>query len=121
MSQKEQKKMLDDFRNGMFNVLVATSIGEEGLDIPKVDLVVFYEPIPSAIRSIQRRGRTGRQEKGRVIILMVKGTRDEAYRWVAHHKEKKMHKNLLELRKKLNLSLYEKKKMFLLQNFQKRK
>ncbi|MBI2655002.1 DEAD/DEAH box helicase [Candidatus Woesearchaeota archaeon] len=111
LSQKEQKKMLDDFRNGLFNVLVATSIGEEGLDIPKVDLVVFYEPIPSAIRSIQRRGRTGRQEKGRVIILMVKGTRDEAYRWVAHHKEKKMHMNLLSIRKKLNLSLHSKKEI----------
>ncbi|MBI1934968.1 DEAD/DEAH box helicase [Candidatus Woesearchaeota archaeon] len=109
LSQKEQKHMLDEFRNGMFNVLVATSIGEEGLDIPKVDLVVFYEPIPSAIRSIQRRGRTGRQEKGRVIILMVKGTRDEAYKWVAHHKEKKMYRNLAALRKKMGFSLHEKK------------
>ena len=109
MSQKEQKQMLDDFRNGLFNVLVATSIGEEGLDIPKVDLVIFYEPIPSAIRSIKRRGRTGRQEKGRVIILLAKGTRDESYRWVAHHKEKKMHMNLVSLRKKLNLSLHERK------------
>ena len=111
LSQKEQKQMLEDFRNGLFNVLVATSIGEEGLDIPKVDLVIFYEPIPSAIRSIQRRGRTGRQEKGRVIILMTKGTRDEAYKWVAHHKEKKMYKNLATIRKKLNLSLYEKKEV----------
>ena len=109
MSQKEQKQMLDDFRNGLFNVLVATSIGEEGLDIPKVDLVIFYEPIPSAIRSIQRRGRTGRQEKGRVIILLAKGTRDESYRWSAHHKEKKMYRNLVSLRKKLNLSLNERK------------
>ena len=109
LSQKEQKQMLEDFRNGAFNVLVATSIGEEGLDIPKVDLVIFYEPLPSAIRSIQRRGRTGRQEKGRVIILMAKGTRDEGYRWVAHHKEKKMYSNLASIRKKLNLSLYEKK------------
>ncbi len=109
LSQKEQKQMLDDFRNGLFNVLVATSIGEEGLDIPKVDLVIFYEPVPSAIRSIQRRGRTGRQEKGRVIILMAKDTRDEAYRWVAHHKEKKMYRNLENIRKKLNLSAYEKK------------
>ncbi|MEK6892106.1 MAG: DEAD/DEAH box helicase, partial [Nanoarchaeota archaeon] len=109
MSQKDQKQMLEDFRNGLFNVLVATSIGEEGLDIPKVDLVIFYEPIPSAIRSIQRRGRTGRQDKGRVIILLAKGTRDESYRWVAHHKEKKMYSNLLSLRKKLNLSLHERK------------
>lgn len=109
LSQKEQKKMLEDFRSGLFNVLVATSIGEEGLDIPKVDLVIFYEPIPSAIRTIQRRGRTGRQEKGRVIILMAKGTRDEGYRWVAHHKEKKMYRNLSNIRKKLNLSLYARK------------
>ncbi|MBI4452542.1 DEAD/DEAH box helicase [Candidatus Woesearchaeota archaeon] len=109
LSQKEQKQMLDEFRNGLFNVLVATSIGEEGLDIPKVDLVIFYEPIPSAIRSIQRRGRTGRQEKGRVIILMAENTRDESYRWVAHHKEKNMHRNLLSIRKKLNLSLYQRK------------
>ncbi len=107
LSQKQQKQLLDDFRNGMFNVLVATSIGEEGLDIPKVDLVVFYEPIPSAIRSIQRRGRTGRQEKGRVIILMVKGTRDEAYKWVAHHKEKKMYRNLANIRKKLGIGLHK--------------
>ena len=111
LTQKEQKQMLDDFRNGLFNVLVATSIGEEGLDIPKVDLVIFYEPIPSAIRSIQRRGRTGRQEKGRVIILMTKGTRDEAYRWVAHHREKKMYRHLESLRKKLSLSLSVKKEI----------
>ena len=109
LSQKEQKLMLEDFRNGLLNVLVATSIGEEGLDIPRVDLVIFYEPVPSAIRSIQRRGRTGRQDKGRVIILMVKGTRDEAYKWVAHHKEKKMYRNLTNLKKKLNLSYYEKR------------
>ncbi|MBW2982623.1 DEAD/DEAH box helicase [Candidatus Woesearchaeota archaeon] len=103
LSQKEQKKMLDEFRNNEFNVLVATSVGEEGLDIPKVDLVVFYEPIPSAIRHIQRRGRTGRQEKGRVIILMTENTRDEGYRWSAHHKEKRMYRNLLSLKSNLTL------------------
>jgi len=103
LSQKEQKQMLDEFRNNEFNVLVATSVGEEGLDIPKVDLVVFYEPIPSAIRHIQRRGRTGRQEKGRVIILMTENTRDEGYRWSAHHKEKRMYRNLFNLKSKLSL------------------
>jgi len=98
-SQKEQKKILDDFRNDKFNILVATSVGEEGLDIPQVDLVLFYEPIPSAIRTIQRRGRTGRQEKGRVIILVAKNTRDVGYRWSAHHKEKRMYRNLKSLQK----------------------
>ena len=103
LSQKDQKKMLDEFRNSEFNVLVSTSVGEEGLDIPQVDKVIFYEPVPSAIRQIQRRGRTGRQEKGYVSILYTKGTRDEAYMWVARHKEKKMKRNLYELKKNLNV------------------
>ena len=103
LSQKEQKALLNRFRDSEFNVLVATSIGEEGLDIIKVDLVIFYEPIPSAIRSIQRRGRTGRQEKGRVIILLTRNTRDEAFRWVAHHKEQKMYRILRNLKNKIKL------------------
>ncbi|MDQ1276073.1 MAG: hypothetical protein QG610_1648, partial [Euryarchaeota archaeon] len=73
-----------------YNVLVATSVAEEGLDIPSTDLVLFYEPIPSEIRSIQRKGRTGRQHKGRVTVLVTKGTRDEAYYWSSKNKEKRM-------------------------------
>ncbi len=94
LSQKKQKVMLDDFRESKFNVLVATSVGEEGIDIPKVDVVVFYEPVPSAIRTVQRRGRTGRLEKGKLIVLITKDTRDEGIRWAAHHKEKRMHRLL---------------------------
>jgi len=103
LSQKEQKQVLDRFRNAEFNVLIASSVGEEGLDIPLVDLVVFYEPIPSAIRTIQRRGRTARGDKGRVIILCTKDTRDEGYQWSSHHKEKRMHRILLELKKHIEL------------------
>jgi len=97
LSQKEQKAMLESFSSGEFNVLVSTSIGEEGLDIPKVDGVIFYEPVPSTIRGIQRRGRTGRNERGRVIILVTKGTRDEAYLWSARSREKTMNKTLKEI------------------------
>ncbi len=100
LSQKEQKKIIEDFKNNVYNVLVCTSIGEEGLDIPKVDEVIFYEPIPSAIRHIQRKGRTGRLEKGAVKIFMTKNSRDEFYRWSAHHKEKRMHRILAELKTK---------------------
>lgn len=99
LSQKEQKAMLDDFRSGEFSILVATAVGEEGLDIPKVDLVLFYEPVPSAIRTIQRRGRTGRHDTGRVHVLIAKDTRDVAYRWVAHHKEKRMFRTLKNIQK----------------------
>ena len=60
LRQKEQVKLIEQFKEGLYNVLVATSVAEEGLDIPSTDLVVFYEPIPSEILTIQRRGRTGR-------------------------------------------------------------
>ena len=71
LSQKKQIEIINDFKDGKHNVLVMSSVGEEGLDIPSVDLVIFYEPIPSAIRTIQRRGRTGRHESGKVIVLMA--------------------------------------------------
>lgn len=93
-TQKEQKQTIDDFSQNKFQVLIATSVAEEGLDIPSVDRVFFYEPIPSAIRSVQRRGRTGRHSKGHVTILVSKGTRDEAYKWAAYNKEKNMFKTL---------------------------
>jgi Fanconi anemia group M protein len=111
LNQKKQKEMLDEFRDGMFNALVCTSVGEEGLDIPRVDLVIFHEPIPSAIRTIQRRGRTGRQESGRVIVLIAKNTRDEAYSWIARRKEQQMTFLLKQLKNKFAGKLSEAGKM----------
>ncbi|HLC98351.1 MAG TPA: DEAD/DEAH box helicase [Candidatus Nanoarchaeia archaeon] len=98
-SQKQQKEILEQFRAAAFNVLISTSVGEEGIDIPKVDEVIFYEPVPSAIRTIQRRGRTGRLEQGEVNFLVTSGTRDEAYRWTAHHREKRMYRTLEQIKK----------------------
>jgi Fanconi anemia group M protein len=106
LSQKEQQEILEQFRAGTVNVLVATSIGEEGLDIPQVDLVVFYEPVPSEIRTIQRRGRTGRSAAGRVVMLVTKDTRDEAYFYSARRKERKMHQELDLLRKELRQKIF---------------
>jgi Fanconi anemia group M protein len=100
LTQKKQLEILQGFRDGGYNVLVATSVAEEGLDIPKVDLVIFYEPIPSEIRTIQRRGRTGRSSAGRVIILITKKTRDEWYYWSGFRKEKKMRGVLESLKDK---------------------
>ena len=103
MNQKEQIKLIDDFKKNKFNVLISTNIGEEGLDIPEVDLVLFYEPVPSAIRYIQRKGRTGRQSKGKIIILIAKNTKDEASHWTAFNKEKKMYKLLKGINDKISL------------------
>ena len=57
LSQKKQIAALTRFRDGEFKVLIATSVGEEGLDVPSTDMVIFYEPVPSEIRSIQRKGK----------------------------------------------------------------
>jgi len=98
MTQKEQGETLEAFRNGEFEVLVSTSVAEEGLDVPEVDLVLFYEPVPTAIRSIQRKGRTGRQDEGRVIVLMAEDTRDEAFFWISRRREQEMEDELKELK-----------------------
>jgi len=103
LNQREQKDIIDKFRAGDYNVLVSTSIAEEGLDIPATDLVVFFEPVPSEIRTIQRRGRTGRKQAGRVIVLVTRDTRDEAYLWTSRKKEMQMRRELDALRRKLRM------------------
>ncbi len=113
LTQKEQQQIIEEFSIGKINVLCATSIGEEGLDIPEVNAVIFYEPIPSAIRQIQRRGRTARLMEGKLIILITKNTRDEAYYWAAFNKEKKMHRAIESIKEELENGTYnpsEKKK-----------
>jgi Fanconi anemia group M protein len=90
MDQQTQTRTLDLFRRGEFKVLVSSSIGEEGLHVPDVDLVVFYEAVPSEIRYIQRRGRTGRTTEGRVVILLAEGTVDESYYYSTLFKESRM-------------------------------
>jgi Fanconi anemia group M protein len=90
LSQKRQIATISRFREGEFSVLVATSVGEEGLDIPSTDVVIFYEPVPSEIRSIQRKGRTGRHNTGRIIVLVTRKTADETFQIVSRRREKAM-------------------------------
>ena len=100
LSQNEQANVLDAFRSGRHNILVTTSIGEEGLHVPDVDHVIFYEAVPSEIRLIQRRGRTGRTRQGKMTVLMSEGTIDEAYYYTSLRREKQMHRFLQTVKKK---------------------
>ena len=110
MTQKQQLEQLERFRNGEMNVLVATSVGEEGLDVPSASMVLFYEPVPSAIRAIQRRGRTARQRSGSVHVLVANDTRDVHVFHASRNREKRMHSVLARMRLDLPVEAYEMRK-----------
>ena len=73
LKQKDQIRIIERFKKGEINTLISTSIGEEGLDIGEVDCIVCYDGGHSVIRSIQRRGRTGRKRAGSIYFLLMKG------------------------------------------------
>ena len=102
-SQKVQSEILQKFREDKINVLIATSVAEEGLDIPNVDAILFYEPVPSEIRLIQRRGRTGRYAPGRCYILVTEDTVDIPFYIAARRKEGSM-KSVLRDYEQIQLS-----------------
>lgn len=101
MSQKEQIETLKEFKNGVYNVLVCTSIGEEGLHIENADLGIFFEPVPSALRTIQRRGRIGRVNIGKIVTLITKNTIDEKYYWISFHKERRMKDSIEKMQEEI--------------------
>ena len=86
LKQKKQIETVQRFRDGETKVLVATRVGEEGLDVSEVNFVVFYDNVPSSIRFIQRKGRTGRKMAGRLVVLIAKDTIDEVYYWIGKRK-----------------------------------
>lgn len=106
VTNASQAQVISDFRNKAFQVLVATSIGEEGLDIPAVDGVIFYEPVASEIRNIQRKGRTGRFRFGEVVILITRNTKDEAYHMIAKMKERRMKDLVTKIKGQLDRGTY---------------
>lgn len=85
-NQKKQIDSLQQLREGVFDILVATQVGEEGLDVAECNLVIFYDNVPSAVRFVQRKGRTGRRREGQVFVLITKGTRDETYYWLSRRR-----------------------------------
>ena len=102
LTQKEQIDVIKDFNAGYYNCLITSPIGEEGLHIPSADTAIFYDSVPSEIRTIQRRGRVGRTKVGKIIFLLTRGTRDEGYFWTAQRREKKMKSILREMQNKNN-------------------
>ncbi len=100
MTQKQQIEAISRFESGINNVLITTSIGEEGLSIKEANLAIFYDSVSSEIRSIQRSGRVARVKPGKIVFLITTNSRDEAYYWTAKRKEKIMKKTLYTMKQK---------------------
>lgn len=92
MDQKTQLSIIEKFKKGTFNTLVATSIGEEGLDIGEVDLIVCYDSSSSPIRMLQRMGRTGRKRAGNIVLLLMEGKEHDNYAKAKDNYEKMQEK-----------------------------
>ncbi len=102
ITQKKQLETINDFEQGKYNVICTTSIGEEGLDIKGgISIAIFYDQAPSGIRRIQRTGRVGRLKTGKIIHLITKNTRDQAFYWKSQRDEKKMKSIISGIQKKL--------------------
>ncbi len=100
-SQQDQLDLIEKFNQDEYNVLITTSIGEEGISIGSLDVAIFYDQTGSEIRKIQRTGRVGRVKAGEIIHLITKGTRDEALLWTSMRKEKRMHNILGSMKRKM--------------------
>lgn len=79
MNQKTQSEVVKQFQDGTYNTLVATCVGEEGLDIGEVDLIICYDSSNSPIRMLQRMGRTGRKRAGNIVLLLMRGKEGDSF------------------------------------------
>ena len=78
-------QVVQRFRQGGYNTLVATCVGEEGLDIGEVDLIVCFDAHASPIRLVQRMGRTGRKRDGRIVILVTEGKEEQVHDFLSRN------------------------------------
>ena len=102
VTQKKQLETLKKFEEGEYNIIVGTSITEEGISLGELDLAIFFDQASSGIRRIQRTGRVGRLKVGKIIHLITKNTRDQAYYWKSQKDEKKMKSIISGMQTKLN-------------------
>jgi len=112
MSQEEQRRVLEEFISGDCDVLISTSVGEEGLDLPDMDIALLYDATPSGIRHIQRKGRVGRIRPGKVIALLSRG-KETLFFKLASKREREMERMLkraLSMSKASPLILEERQK-----------
>ncbi|XP_027316556.1 nucleolar RNA helicase 2 [Anas platyrhynchos] len=80
--QKQREVTLKGFRNGVFEVLIATNVAARGLDIPEVDLVIQCSPPKDVDSYIHRSGRTGRAGRTGICICFYQRREEDLLKQV---------------------------------------
>uniref|UniRef100_A0A4W5JW87 RNA helicase n=1 Tax=Hucho hucho TaxID=62062 RepID=A0A4W5JW87_9TELE len=107
MTAAEQRDVLNKFQNAEINLLIATTVAEEGLDIAACNFVIRYELVTNEIAMIQARGR-GRAEDSSYTLVAGEGSGVAERESVNEYREKMMSKAIDKV-KKLDQEEYEKR------------
>uniref|UniRef100_A0AAX7SPF4 RNA helicase n=1 Tax=Astatotilapia calliptera TaxID=8154 RepID=A0AAX7SPF4_ASTCA len=107
MTSAEQKDVLKKFGNGQVNLLIATTVAEEGLDIPACNFVIRYGLVTNEIAMIQAQGR-GRAEDSSYTLVEVKNSGVAEKECVNEYRKNMMNKAIQKI-KSLNQAAYEKR------------
>ncbi|XP_054418315.1 interferon-induced helicase C domain-containing protein 1 isoform X2 [Pteronotus mesoamericanus] len=91
MTQNEQKEVIRKFRTGKINLLIATTVAEEGLDIKECNMIIRYGLVTNEIAMVQARGRA-RADESTYILVASSGSGVVERETVNDFREKMMYK-----------------------------
>uniref|UniRef100_A0A8D2L252 RNA helicase n=1 Tax=Varanus komodoensis TaxID=61221 RepID=A0A8D2L252_VARKO len=115
MTQNEQREVIEKFRTGKINLLIATTVAEEGLDIPECNIVIRYGLITNETAMIQARGRA-RAEESTYVLVASSGSKAIERENVNIYREKMMHKAIKRVQNMSQEDYLHKIKSFQLQS-----
>ncbi|NWU31374.1 IFIH1 protein, partial [Dyaphorophyia castanea] len=98
MTQNEQREVIDKFRHGNINLLIATTVAEEGLDIKECNIVIRYGLVTNEIAMVQARGRA-RADESTYALVASSGSGAVEREDVNIFREKMMYKAIQRVQK----------------------
>ncbi|RYP59407.1 hypothetical protein DL769_008552 [Monosporascus sp. CRB-8-3] len=101
--REDRSQHLQDFQDGKLNLLVATEVLEEGIDVPACNLVVCFDP-PANLKSfIQRRGRARARESRLIMIVPAESSKHMEWAQLEMEMKEKYEDELREIQRLADL------------------